>query len=159
VLKPPAGSFGRDVFVVTPQEPNLDALLALLTGHGSGRYCLLQRWLPEVSEGEHRVLVAAGRVIAGYRRLPASGASNLSRGNRAEPAALTRSQRALAEAVAAELLVRGIGFAGLDLAGEWLLEVNVANPGGLGTLRTLTQIDYAHATAEAVLAWSARQRE
>jgi glutathione synthase len=149
VLKPPGGSFGRDVEVLDAADPDLDGRIAAAVGDGHWR--LLQRWIPEVADGEHRVIVAGGRVIGGYRRAAADGPANLAAGGSARIAAPDAARDALAGRAAAWLGRRGIAFAGLDLAGPWVLEANIVNPGGLGTLRDLDGIDRAPAVVDALL--------
>jgi glutathione synthase len=149
VLKPPGGSFGQDVHVVDAEDPALPTLAERATA--GGRYVLLQRYLPEVRNGEHRVLVAGGRLIGAYRREPRPGPSNLAAGGVARPADADPARDALALAVAHWLLERGIRFAGLDIAGTTLLEVNVVNPGGLATLAGLGEGDRSGDVVSAVL--------
>lgn len=150
VLKPPGGSFGRDVHRLDADAPDFPATLARLMDDRGWR--VLQRYCPEVEAGEHRVLVAGGEVIGSYRRLATGGASNLARGGTARPAGADPARDALARAAAAWLAERGVAFAGLDLAGPWVLEANIVNPGGLATLRTLEGIDLGDAVVRAVLA-------
>ncbi|HSG89994.1 MAG TPA: hypothetical protein VLA56_12340 [Pseudomonadales bacterium] len=150
VLKPPGGSFGRGVHVLDADAADFAATLRRL--HEAGTWQLLQRFVPEVAAGEHRVLVAGGEVIGTYRRRPTEGPSNLASGGIAEPAAPDPARDALARAAAAWLLERGVRFAGLDLAGPWVLEANIVNPGGLATLKALDGIDRAPRVVAALLA-------
>ncbi len=149
VLKPPGGSFGQGMVVADAGSPRLAWAARALTRGGA--YCLLQRYLPEVTEGEYRVLVAGGRVIAGYQRHGSGPAGNLARGGRAEAVELQVDTLALAQRAAQWLQERQIGYAGIDIAGRWLLEVNIVNPGGLSTLRDLGAGDFAPAIVDAIL--------
>jgi len=149
VLKPPGGSFGQGLVVADAGSPRLAVAARALTREGS--YCLLQRYLPEVNEGEYRVLVAGGRVIAGYRRHGCGPAGNLARGGRAEAVDLEDDTLGLARRVAQWLQARQIGYAGIDIAGGWLLEANIVNPGGLSTLRDLGVGDFAATVVDAIL--------
>lgn len=148
VLKPPGGSFGRDVHLLDADHPDFAASLRRLAASG---WWLLQRYCLEVEAGEHRVLVAGGRIIGSYRREPAVGPSNLARGGRAVPADPDPGRDANALRVAAALRERGVAYAGLDFAGPWLLEANIINPGGLDTLRQLGAGDRALAVVAALL--------
>ena len=134
VLKPPGGSFGRDVHLLDAESPDFAPTIHRLAANG---WWLLQRYCPEVEAGEHRVLVASGRIIGSYRREPTIGPSNLAGGGRATRAGADPERDRLARSAAAFLLARGIAWAGLDLAGPWVLEANIINPGGLDTLRQL----------------------
>lgn len=139
VLKPPAGSFGRGVTVAEAGSDRLFEAARTLTE--GGRYALLQRWCPEVeNEGETRVLIAGGAIVGCYERVPLGGAdaANLGAGGHAIPADPDDPARdALALRAAALLAERGVHFAGLDIAGPWILEANVINPGGIATLEAL----------------------
>ncbi len=155
VLKPPAGSYGRDVRIVRGGAISLSEVRAHLSQSGDG-YLMAQRYLPEVQEGEQRTLVAGGELIATYTRLPGAGTtSNLASGGQAVPGELTQRQRARVESLSQELANLGAGFAAIDLVGEHLMEVNVANPGGLGTLAELGTADCSSTVVTAILRWSA----
>ena len=151
VLKPPGGSFGEGIVIADAESTVFaDAATALTRG---GAFCLLQRWVPEVTAGEFRVLVARGEVIGEYRRIGSGvAAANLARGGRAELAPPDGKRHALALTVAGWLEARGVGYAGIDLAGGMVLEVNIINPGGLATLAALGAGQRALAVVDALLA-------
>ena len=154
VLKPPAGSYGRDVLVVRDGQISVAEVQAHLTASGDG-YLMAQRYLADIEAGEQRTLVAGGELIATYTRLPGAGAiSNLASGGTARPGTLTAQQRPIALTLAQELADRGAGFSAIDLVGEQLMEVNVANPGGLGTLAELGCGDFSQATVAAIIRWA-----
>ena len=135
IAKPPASSFGRGVFKLTDKDENAAAILAQLTDHGRGTYCLLQRYVPQVEDGEKRVLIAGGHVIGAYLRRPnAAGITNLAAGGSAEICQLSTVEASACVELAATLARRGVNYAGIDLVYPWLIEINVANPGGLATL-------------------------
>ena len=153
ILKPPAGSLGRDVHLVDPDTPDLAKLIQSQCGLDNTRYTLLQRYVPEIEQGEKRVLIAGGQVIDQYRRLPGTDhRTNLSQGGVAEPCELTPDEAAYCNRLAAILLERGAWLAGIDLAFPWLIEVNVINPGGLTTIESLTGRDRSRDVLNAVLA-------
>lgn len=155
VLKPPAGSYGRDVRIVRGGEIDLADVQAHLAAAGDG-YLLAQRYLQDVEHGEQRTLVAGGELIATYTRLPGEQAlSNLAGGGRAEAGRLSGGQRRIVAGIARELADLGAGFAAIDLVGERLMEVNVANPGGLGTLASIGAGDFGRAVVAAITNWSA----
>ncbi len=152
VLKPPAGSFGRGVVIADAGSAELARAARILTD--GGRYAVLQRWRPEVEDGEYRVLVAGGRIIGTYRRIgaPAQPAANLARGGHAVVAEPDPERDALALRAAAALARAGIRFAGLDITGSLILEANVINPGGLATLAALGDAHAAERAVSALLA-------
>ncbi|MEQ8485896.1 MAG: hypothetical protein RIB46_16175 [Pseudomonadales bacterium] len=153
VAKPAAGSYGRDVYRVRAGADG-EAIIDALVGQRRepGRFCLMQRYLPQIEAGEKRTLIAGGEIVGSYLRLPDGDfRTNLATGARAQPTTLTPAERALVAAVAAEFEANGIGFAAIDICDPYLMEVNVANPGGLETLARV----YGHdVTADAVAAVS-----
>ncbi len=151
VIKPTAGSNADGVqFVhdVAAAEAALKPLLA------NDRYALLQRYVPEVSQGELRVLCAAGRLVGHYLRVGKPGeVTNLSRGAQAQLVDLTSAQQQLAIRISQELLAQGVGYCAVDLVGDKLIETNIANPGGLGTLAELTGEDRASLVVQRLSAY------
>lgn len=136
--KPPAGSFGRDVFLLRADDGNLGTILGHLTR--DGRYALLQRRIP-MERGERRVLLAGGEVIGAYGKRPSDHRGNLHAGATPVCATLESDELALAQKLAARLLDQGVGFAAIDMAWPYVLEVNLANPGWLETYERLTGKD------------------
>ncbi|MBN2885246.1 MAG: glutathione synthase [Chromatiaceae bacterium] len=130
VLKPLDGMGGSSIFVVRPQDPNLSVIIETLTERAQ-RYCMAQRYLPEISAGDKRVLLVDGEPVPYcLARIPAPGESrgNLAAGARAEVRELGARERWIAEQLGPELRARGILFAGLDVIGDHLTEVNVTSP-------------------------------
>ena len=152
VVKPTAGSYGRDVTLFREGTASLAALERLQQVTGGG-YLMAQRYLPQIAEGEKRTLIAAGRPIASYLRLPADGLrANLAAGSRVSATCLTPAEQALVNGLAQDLEAFGVGFAAVDTVGACLMEVNVANPGGLETLERLTALDHTDAVIAAIVA-------
>jgi glutathione synthase len=152
IVKPTAASFGREVYRVDAADTNLAAILESLTGHDGSRYCLLQRYLPEVERGESRVLLAAGELIGAYRRRPGTDHRvNLAGSGHAEATRLSANETALAREVARQLQRRGVDFLAVDLAYPWIVELNVANPGGFATIEALTGEDLAPAAVASLI--------
>jgi glutathione synthase len=135
VLKPLDGSGGFGVVLLRKQDPNLRALIDLLTQEGS-KSALLQEYLPAVQQGDKRVLVLDGVVLGAIRRVPKGNdiRANIHVGGSVEPTDLTPSEIQLVQDVGRELRARGLWFVGLDLIGERLIEVNVTSPTGLQQL-------------------------
>jgi glutathione synthase len=157
VAKPAAGSYGRDVVRIRDDAAGR-AVLERLTGDGPGDYCLLQRFVPGIADGEKRTLVAGGRIIGSYLRMPGDDLrANLAAGGTAHPTDLTGAEQALVETVAAELTAGGVGFAAVDTVFPHLMEVNLANPGGLATLASLYGDDPAAQAVDAICTWRGGQ--
>lgn len=130
ILKPLDGMGGASVFHVKPGDKNLSVIIETLTQHGS-RYAMAQKFIPEIREGDKRILVVNGEPIPYcLARIPASGETrgNLAAGGHGEARALTESDRRIAEAVAPVLKAKGLYFVGLDVIGDKLTEINVTSP-------------------------------
>lgn len=130
ILKPLDGMGGASVFHITPGDKNLSVIIETLTQHGS-RYAMAQKFIPEISAGDKRILVVDGEPIPYcLARIPASGETrgNLAAGGRGEARPLSESDRRIAEAVAPVLKEKGLFFVGLDVIGDKLTEINVTSP-------------------------------
>ena len=130
VLKPLDAMGGANVFLIRPGDPNLSVIVESLTGRGR-RFCMAQRYLPEIREGDKRVLMIDGEPVPYcLARIPAPGETrgNLAAGASAEGRPLTERDRWIAAQVGPELRARGILFAGLDVIGDSLTEINVTSP-------------------------------
>ncbi len=158
IAKPPAGSLGRDVFLLGPDDQNALAILQHLCGPDANQYTLLQRYIPEIAgKGEKRVLLAAGQVVGQYRRLPGSDhRTNVAQGAAIEPCDLSDEERTCCEAIAAYVLNMDAVYVGLDLVYPWIIELNVVNPGGLATLEALNGEDLSGKTASLIEAFLAQ---
>lgn len=129
VLKPLDGMGGRGVFLAAAEDPNLNVILETLTS--CERLAMAQEYLPAVSEGDKRIVLVAGKPVEYMlARVPVSGdfRGNLARGGRGEGRPLGAAERRIAEAVGPLLMENGIVFAGLDVIGEKLTEINVTSP-------------------------------
>lgn len=130
VLKPLDGMGGRGIFLARRDDPNLNSMLEALTG-GEQRPAMVQEFLPEISEGDKRILVIGGVPVEYVlARIPGTEdfRGNLARGGRGEGRALSQADRAIAEDLAPVLLQNGILLAGLDVIGDRLTEINVTSP-------------------------------
>ncbi|HEX5313387.1 MAG TPA: glutathione synthase, partial [Gammaproteobacteria bacterium] len=130
VLKPLDGMGGRGVFVLGAEDPNLAAVFEMLS-RGGREHIMAQRYLPEISDGDKRVLLVAGRPVPFMlARVPAEagGRGNLAAGARGEPRPLGAREREIAEAVGPILAREGLLFVGLDIIGGRLTEINVTSP-------------------------------
>lgn len=130
ILKPLDGMGGASVFRVRPDDPNLNVIIETLTDHGR-RFCMAQRFIPEICDGDKRILMIDGEPVPYcLARIPAPGETrgNLAVGASAHAQPLTERERWIAAQVGPELRARGILFAGLDVIGDFLTEINVTSP-------------------------------
>ncbi|WP_101925154.1 MULTISPECIES: glutathione synthase [Luteimonas] len=129
VLKPLDGMGGRSIFRAKAGEANLNVILETLT---QGRHlAMAQRYLPEIVDGDKRILLIDG-VPVDYclARIPQGDEfrGNLAAGGRGEGRPLSVRDRWIAAEVGPSLAARGMRFVGLDVIGDWLTEVNVTSP-------------------------------
>ncbi|MGD9170215.1 MAG: glutathione synthase [Candidatus Thiodiazotropha sp.] len=130
ILKPLGGMGGESVFRITQNDPNLGVIIEILTKHGN-RYAMAQRFIPEISRGDKRILMIDGKPVPfALARIPANGETrgNLAAGGRGEGVPLSEQDRWISEQVGPMLKSRGILFAGLDVIGDYLTEINVTSP-------------------------------
>ncbi len=131
VLKPLDAMGGRSIFRVRAGDPNTGVIIETLTDQGTG-FCMAQRFIPEIATGgDRRVLLLDGEPVPYVlARIPAvdDARGNLAAGARAEPAPIAERERWIAARVGPELRARGVLFAGLDVIGDWLTEVNITSP-------------------------------
>jgi len=139
VIKPPAGSYGRGVKLAEGHDALAKELRAATT---TGRYCVVQAYVDEIAAGETRCLLVNGQIIGSYLRIPDKDfLANLSQGGRARKAELDSQQKSQVLEISNILSLSGVRFAAIDMAFPWLIEVNIANPGGLSTLASLESIE------------------
>ncbi|TDK20477.1 glutathione synthase [Luteimonas aestuarii] len=130
VLKPLDGMGGRSIFRARAGEANLNVILETLTD-GGRHLAMAQRYLPEIVDGDKRILLIDGKPVDYcLARIPQGDEfrGNLAAGGRGEGRPLTDRDRWIAAQVGPEMRRRGMRFVGLDVIGDWLTEVNVTSP-------------------------------
>ena len=155
VIKPLHGNAGKAVFKVGRDGANLSALLELFNASYREPH-VLQAFLPEVAEGDKRIVLIDGEFAGAINRRPAKGdiRSNLAAGGTAEAADLTETEREICSALGPELKRRGLLFVGIDvIGGKWLTEINVTSPTGI------VAIDKFNGSDTPGLIWDAIERK
>lgn len=145
VFKPLDGMGGRSIFVVARGDINTNVVLETLTDYGK-RFIMAQRYLPEITAGDKRILLVDGIPIEyALARIPAPGESrgNLVMGAKGEGRPLSDRDRWICERVGPVLRDKGILFAGLDVIGDYLTEINVTSPTGIREIDRLYGLDIA----------------
>ena len=130
VVKPLDGMGGESIFQVKPDDPNLNVILETITSKDS-ELIMVQQYIPEITQGDKRILVVNGEPVPyALARIPGEGdfRGNLAKGGIGKGVALTERDYWIVGQVAPELIRRGIVFAGLDVIGDWLTEINVTSP-------------------------------
>lgn len=156
IVKPFQGSGGDSVFVVRKDDhANLNQIIDTVCTRG---YMVVQEYLEEAVGQDTRMFLLNGRplekdgVFAAFTRKSGSAdiRSNMSSGGAAEVAKIGEVELRIAELVRPQLVQDGMFLVGLDIAGGRLLEVNVFSPGGLGSVKELTGIDFAPEVIQAI---------
>ena len=150
IVKPLYGNGGAGVFHIRPEDENFNALIELFDDIRP-EPVVIQRYLPAVRDGDKRIVLVDGRAAGAINRVPAAGEarSNMHIGGRAEKTALTDRERAICAAIGPALKERGLIFAGIDVIGGWLTEINVTSPTGI------QEIDRFDGGSVAALVWDA----
>ncbi len=142
VLKPLNGKGGSGVTRHLKDDPNLGTLLEL---HAEivREPVIVQKFLPDVTKGDKRILLVDGEPAGAINRVPQKGQirSNMAVGGTPEPVELTARDREICAAIGPELRKRGLLFVGIDVIGDYLTEINVTSPTGAVALKTFSGID------------------
>jgi len=153
ILKPLYGNGGAGVFRVKSEDENLGALLEMFTAFYR-EPVIVQRYLPEVRQGDKRIILVDGEFAGAINRVPAAGEarSNMHVGGRPEKTELSKRERDICAAIGPELKRRGLIFTGIDVIGDYMTEINVTSPTGIHEVRRFGGADIA------ALVWDAIER-
>ena len=130
ILKPLDGMGGSQIFRVRHDDPNRNVIIETLT-HEGARTIMAQRYIPEIAEGDKRILIVGGEVVPYcLARIPKAGETrgNLAAGGTGVARELSARDREIAETLAPVLAARGLLLVGIDVIGDWLTEINVTSP-------------------------------
>jgi len=145
VVKPLHGNGGKAIFKVDVDGTNLSAITELF-GTVWPEPFMVQPFLPEVAEGDKRIVLVDGEFAGAINRKPGEGEfrSNLAQGGYAEAADLTAREEEICAAMGPELKRRGLVFVGIDvIGGRWLTEINVTSPTGIVAIDKFNGTDTA----------------
>jgi glutathione synthase len=154
VVKPLHGNGGKAIFRIDAEGTNLSALSEVFDQTWPEPH-MVQPFLPEVSEGDKRIVLVDGEFAGAINRFPGEGEfrSNLAQGGHAEATTLTGREEEICAAMGPELKRRGLVFVGIDvIGGKWLTEINVTSPTGI------VAIDKFNGTDTAARIWEAIER-
>ena len=152
VLKPLDGMGGSQVFRVRHDDPNRNVIIETLT-HNEQRTVMAQRFIPEIANGDKRILIIGGEVVPYcLARIPMAGETrgNLAAGGRGVARPLTARDQEIGTALAPVLAGRGLLFVGIDVIGDWLTEINVTSPTCMVEIQQQTGFDSASLFIRAV---------
>lgn len=153
IVKPLFGNGGADVFHLRPDDENLGALIEMFTS----KYrepIIIQRYLPEIRQGDKRIILVDGEPAGAVARIPVEGdaRANFHAGGGAQKTTLTDRERDICAAIAPALVERGLTFVGIDVIGDYLTEINVTSPTGI---QEINRLDGVHVEK---LLWDAIER-
>jgi len=145
ILKPLDGMGGTSIYRVNPQDPNLSVILETVSENES-RTVMAQQFIPDISEGDKRVLLIDGEAIPyALARIPAAGETrgNLAAGGTGIGVELTERDHWICQQVGPVLKQHGILFAGIDIIGDYLTEINITSPTCIRELDQIYSLDIA----------------
>ncbi|WP_170377701.1 glutathione synthase [Ruegeria atlantica] len=151
ILKPLYGNGGAGVFRLDANDRNLTSLHELFTGF-SREPLIVQKFLPDVSNGDKRVILVDGEAVGAINRVPAKGEtrSNMHVGGRPEKIGLSERDRAICAAIGPLLKEKGQIFVGIDVIGDYLTEINVTSPTGIQELERFDGVNIAEKIWQAI---------
>jgi glutathione synthase len=141
ILKPLFGNGGAGVFHITPEDENMNAFLEMFT-ELYREPVIVQRYIPEVRQGDKRIILVDGEPAGAVSRVPAKGdaRANFHAGGSAQKTVLTEREREICAIIGPALQERGLVFVGIDVLGDYLTEINVTSPTGIQEINKLDDI-------------------
>ncbi|WP_293450002.1 glutathione synthase [Planktotalea sp.] len=151
ILKPLYGNGGAGVFRLDANDRNLTSLHELFTGF-SREPLIVQKFLPDVSNGDKRVILVDGEPAGAINRVPAAGEtrSNMHVGGRPEKIGLTERDLEICARIGPLLREKGQVFVGIDVIGDYLTEINVTSPTGIQELERFDGVNIAEKIWQAI---------
>ena len=144
IIKPLYGNGGAGVFHVPPEGENFAALLDMFFT-ASNEPIIAQKYLPEIKQGDKRIILIEGQAVGALNRVPSKGdaRANVHAGGTAEAAELTASDKAIVDKIGGYLREAGIVLAGIDVIGDRLTEINITSPTCLREIKAFGGADIA----------------
>ena len=144
IIKPLYGNGGAGVFRLKENDKNLVSLHELFSNISS-EPLIAQEFLPDVKNGDKRIILVDGEPVGAINRVPLAGEtrSNMHVGGQAQPVKLTERDREICKVIGPTLKNKGQIFVGIDVIGKYLTEINVTSPTGIQELERFNQINVA----------------
>ena len=151
IVKPLYGNGGAGIFRLKEDDKNLTSLHELFSIMSS-EPLIAQAFLPDVKNGDKRIILVDGEPVGAINRVPKAGEtrSNMHVGGKAEPAKLSQRDREICRAIGPTLKSKGQVFVGIDVIGEYLTEINVTSPTGIQELERFDNVNIAEMIWHAV---------
>ena len=147
VIKPLYGNGGAGVFRLKPNDQNLNSLLEMFDSI-SKEPVMIQKFLPEVRNGDKRIIIVDGKAIGAIKRMPAENEAraNMHVGGTAVSCKLTKRDQFICRRIGPTLKEKGLLFVGIDVIGDYLTEINVTSPTGIREIETFSKTNIAEIT-------------
>ena len=144
ILKPLYGNGGAAVFRMQLEDTNIASLVELFQSVFREPF-IVQRYQPEVRNGDKRIILVDGEIAGAINRVPSieETRSNMHVGGRPEPTEITERDREICAVIGPELRQRGLIFTGIDVIGDYLTEINVTSPTGIREVKRFGGADIA----------------
>ena len=144
IVKPLYGNGGAGIFRLKEDDKNLTSLHELFSNMSS-EPLIAQAFLPDVRNGDKRIILVDGSPVGAINRVPKAGEirSNMHVGGKAEPAKLSQRDKEICSAIGPTLKSKGQVFVGIDVIGEYLTEINVTSPTGIQELERFDNVNIA----------------
>jgi len=151
IVKPLYGNGGAGVFRIQPQDENLASLMEMFQDFYPEPF-IVQKYLPEVRQGDKRIILVDGEAVGAINRVPAEGEarSNMHVGGVAEKTGLTEREQEICDAIGPTLREQGQIFVGIDVIGDYLTEINVTSPTGIQEIQRFDGTDIAALVWDAI---------
>lgn len=151
VIKPWDGNGGRGVLVSHYEDPNFRSMLEILTDE-ERQYIIVQQYIPEVVQGDKRIILIEGEPVGWMARVPQPGdhRGNMHVGATVASFTLTEKDREICRVLGPRLKELGLLFVGIDIIGEYLTEINVTSPTGIREINPMMGISIESLITDAV---------
>ncbi len=145
ILKPLDGMAGNGIFMVTPQDININVILETATRNGT-KMIMVQKFIPEISKGDKRIIIIKGEAIPfSLARIPSNKdiRANLAKGGKGKSQKLTVSDKKIIKSIKSFLIKNQLNFVGIDVIGNYLTEINITSPTGIVEIEEQTDFKTA----------------
>ena len=144
VMKPLYGNGGESVFLLDKKDKNYNQIIENFLGKSFEPF-IVQKFIPEVSKGDKRILIVNGNPIAAIQRIPQKNdiRSNIHVGGAVKKTKLTQNDLKICAVIKSDLIKNNLFFVGIDVIGNYLTEINVTSPTCIQEIKKLNKIDVA----------------
>ena len=152
VIKPLGGKGGQGVIRLDKNSPGSRAIIELITSQEQ-LPVMMQKFIPEVQNGDKRIIIVDGKPLGAINRIPNQGdfRSNLAMGGKAERTSLSSAEKSICRELSQHLQEEGLFFVGIDVINGMLSEINVTSPTGLREIEKLSNKNISEEVIEKLL--------